>query len=92
MKAHLGVDSYSKLIHSAVIRWHASRARDFVNRRYHHCGVVDGVERAKNRTKSEVRAEVEYPVGIIKQMFGSPRCSIAALNRPLIAYSDLCPC
>ena len=87
MKAHLGVDSYSKLIHAAVIRRHAPRARDFVNRRYHHCGVVDEVERAKNRTKSEVRAEVEYPIGIIKRMFGSPRCAIAGLNRPLIAYS-----
>jgi hypothetical protein len=39
----------------AVIRRHAPRAQDFVNRRYRHRGVVDEVERAKNRTKSKVR-------------------------------------
>ena len=85
MKAHLGVDSRTKLIHAvvatpanvadstvlpdllhgketrvwgdqayrgqrAVIRRHAPRAQDFVNRRYRHRGVVDEVERAKNRT------------------------------------------
>src|SRR6266699_1047632 len=87
MKAHVGVDSRTKLIHAAVatpanvadstvlpdllhgketsvwgdqayrgqravIRRHAPRAQDFVNRRYRHRGVVDEVERAKNRTKS----------------------------------------
>jgi len=35
----------------ALIRQHAPRAKDFVNRRYRHRGVVDEVERAKNRTK-----------------------------------------
>jgi IS5 family transposase len=39
----------------AVIRQHAPRAQDFVNRRYRHRGVVDEVERAKNRSKSKVR-------------------------------------
>ena len=33
----------------AVIREHAPKARDFTNRRYRHRGVVDEVERAKNR-------------------------------------------
>jgi len=91
MKAHLGVDSRTKLIHAAaatpanvadstvlpdllhgretrvwgdqayrgqraVIRQHAPKAKDFTNRRYRHRGVVDEVERAKNRTKSTVRA------------------------------------
>jgi IS5 family transposase len=42
----------------AVIRQHAPRARDFINRRYRHRGVVDEVERAKNRTKAKVRARV----------------------------------
>src|ERR1700747_3330014 len=90
MKAHLGVDSRTKLIHAvvatpanvadstvlpellhgqetrvwgdqayrgqrAVIREHAPKARDFTNRRYRHRGVVDEVERAKNRPKSKVR-------------------------------------
>ena len=39
----------------AVIRQHAPRARDFVNRRYRHRGIVDEAERAKNRTKSSCR-------------------------------------
>src|SRR5215468_7489162 len=104
MKAHLGVDSRSKLIHAAVatpanvadstvlpdllhgnetrvwgdqayrgqravILQHAPKARDVTNRRYRHRGVVDEVERAKNRTKSKVRARVEHPIGIIKRVF-----------------------
>ena len=54
----------------AVIRQCAPRARDFVNRRYRHRGVVDEVERAKNRAKSKVRAKVEHPIGVIKRVFG----------------------
>jgi IS5 family transposase len=54
----------------AVIRRHAPRAQDFVNRRYRHRGIVDEVERAKNRTKSKVRAKVEHPIGVIKRVFG----------------------
>jgi transposase, IS5 family len=49
-----------------VIRRHAPRAQDFVNRRYRHRGIVDAVERAKNRTKSKVRAKVKHPIGIVK--------------------------
>ena len=40
----------------AVIRQHAPKARDFTNRRYRYRGMVDLVERAKNRTKSKVQA------------------------------------
>src|SRR6201995_3231109 len=54
----------------AVIREHAPRARDFINRRYRHRGVVDEVERAKNRTKSKVRAKVEHVIGVIKRVLG----------------------
>src|SRR6201995_5933285 len=35
-----------------VIRAHAPKAKDFTNRRYRHRGMVDEVERRKNRTKS----------------------------------------
>jgi IS5 family transposase len=55
----------------AVIREHAPKARDFTNRRYRHRGVVDEVERAKNRTKSKVRARVEHSIGVIKRVFGA---------------------
>ena len=54
----------------AVIREHAPRASDFTNRRYRHRGVVDEVERGKNRTKSAVRAKLEHPIGVIKRVFG----------------------
>jgi IS5 family transposase len=105
MKAHLGMDSKSKLIHAVVatpanvhdgevlgdllhgeerrvwgdrayqgkthvIREHAPHAQDFTNRRCRRNGVVDEAERARNRTKSKVRAKGEHPIGIIKRVFG----------------------
>jgi len=54
----------------AVVRQHAPKAQDFINRRYRHRGVVDEAERAKNRTKSKVRARVEHSIGIMKRVFG----------------------
>lgn len=105
MKAHIGIDSKTKIIHAAVataanvadsqvlgdllhgdetrvwgdqayrgqtdvIREHAPCAQDFTNRRYRHNGVVDEDERARNRTKSKVRAKVEHAIGVIKRVFG----------------------
>ena len=99
MKAHVGVDSRTRLIHSAVataanvhdasvlgdllhgeerrvwgdqayrgqrhvIREHAPSAQDFTNRRYRHRGVVDEAEKARNRTKSKIRAKVEHSIGV----------------------------
>src|SRR5215468_1641755 len=118
MKAHLGVDSRSKLIHAvaatpanvadstvlpdllhghetrvwgdqayrgqrAVIREHAPKARDFTNRRYRHRGIVDEVERRKNRTKSKVRARVEHMIGVIKRVFGFAKVRYRGLNKNL---------
>ena len=65
----------------AVIRQHAPRARDFVNRRYRHRGVVDEAERAKNCTKSKVRAKVEHPIGIIKRVFGFTKIRYRGLKK-----------
>jgi IS5 family transposase len=116
MKAHLGVDSRTKLIHAATatpanvadstvlpellhgsetrvwgdqayrgqreaIRRRAPRARDFTNRRYRHRGVVNEVERAKNRTKSKVRAKVEHPIGVIKRVFGFAKVRYRGLEK-----------
>jgi IS5 family transposase len=116
MKAHLGVDSRTKLIHAvaatpanaadstmlpdllhgketrvwgdqayrgqrAVIRQHAPKAQDFTNRRYRHRGVVDEVERAKNRTKSKVRARVEHSIGVIKRVFGFAKVRYRGLKK-----------
>jgi IS5 family transposase len=71
----------------AVIRDHAPKARDFTNRRYHYRGVVDEVERAKNRTKSKVRAKVEHRSGSSSECSALPRCVIAGSKRTRIAYS-----
>jgi transposase, IS5 family len=130
MKAHLGVDSRTKLIHAAVatpanvadnaalpdllhggetrvwgdqayrgqraaIRKRAPRARDFTNRRYRQRGVVDEVERAKNRTKSKVRTR-SLPSrrrgSSIRSASSSgssalPSCAIAGSKRTLIGSS-----
>ena len=105
MKAHVGVDSKTKLIHSAaataanvadsallpvllhgretrvwgdqayrgkreVIRAHAPRAHDCINRRYRQGRVINEVERRKNQIKSRVRSKVEHAIGVIKRIFG----------------------
>lgn len=116
MKAHIGVDSKTKIIHSAaataanvadcrllpdllhgeetrvwgdqayrgqrnVIVEHAPRAQDFTNRRYRQKGVVNENERAKNRTKSKVRAKVEHAFFVIKQIFGFARVRYRGLDK-----------
>ena len=65
----------------AVIRQHAPKAQDFINRRYRHRGVVDEVERAKNRTKSKVRARVEHSIGVIKRVFGFAKVRYRGLKK-----------
>jgi hypothetical protein len=114
MKAHVGVDSRTKIIHAVVataanvadshvlpdllhgeetrvwgdqayrgqtevIKAHAPDASDFTNKRDRHGDVIDEVERAKNRTKSKVRAKVEHAIGVIKRVFGFTK---NALPRP----------
>jgi transposase, IS5 family len=64
----------------AVIRQNAPKARDFINR-YRHRGVVNDTERAKNRTKSKVRARVEHPIGVIKRVFGSVKVRYRGLAK-----------
>jgi transposase, IS5 family len=65
----------------AGIRRHAPRAQDFINRRYRHRGVVNQVERAKNRTKSKVRAKVEHSIGVIKRVFGLAKVRYRGLRK-----------
>jgi IS5 family transposase len=116
MKAHVGIDSRTKIIHSVVataanvadsvvlpdllhgeetrvygdqayrgqrevIRAHAPKARDFTNRRYRHRGVVDEIERARNRTKSKVRARVEHAIGVVKRIFGFVKVRYRGLEK-----------
>ena len=63
-----------------MIRQHAPRAQDFISRRYRHRGVVDEAERAKNRTKSKVRAK-EHPIGVIKRVFGFAKARYRGLTK-----------
>jgi IS5 family transposase len=65
-----------------VIREHAPKARDFTNRRYRHRGVVDEVERAKNRIKSKVRARVEHVIGVVKRVFGFAKVRYSGWQSP----------
>jgi len=105
MKAHIGVDSQTKLIHSVVataanvhdsqvlpellhgqetrvggdaaysgqrdvIRQHAPKATSFIQTKAHRHRPLTEAERAKNRTKSKVRAKVEHAFLVIKRIFG----------------------
>lgn len=116
MKAHIGVDSKTKVIHAVVataanvadstilpdllhgdetrvwgdqaykgktdvIREHAPNALDFTNRRYRFKKRIDEVHRAKNRTKSKVRAKVEHVFGVIKGVFGFVKVRYRGLDK-----------
>jgi transposase, IS5 family len=116
MKAHIGVDSRSKLIHSVVATaanvsdsvvledllhgdetrvWGdkayagkkatlaevAPRAKDFTQAKgYRYRKLTDG-ERARNRTKSRVRAKVEHQFCIIKRQFGFTKVRYRGLEK-----------
>ena len=116
MKAHIGVDSKTKVIHTvvataanvhdstvlpdllhgeetrvwgdsayqgqkAVIRAQALKARDLTNRRYRYKGVVNEVERARNRIKSQIRSRVEHVFGVIKGVFGFVKVRYRGLEK-----------
>ena len=116
MKAHIGVDSRTKIIHavaataanvhdatclsdllhgeetkvwgdsayqgqSEVIQECARGAQDMTNRRYRRKGVVDEVQRAKNKTKSKVRAKVEHLFLVIKRIFGFAKTRYKGLEK-----------
>jgi len=118
MKAHLGVDSKTKIIHTILasaanvhdrealphllhgretrvwgdqgyqgqtelIRARAPRAKDFTNRRYRGRGWINELEKAKNRTKSQVRAKVEHTIGVIKRVFGFHKVRYRGLAKNL---------
>ena len=73
----------------AMIRQRAPNAQDFVNRRYRHRGVVDEVERAKNRTKSEVRARVDIRSGSSSGCSALPSCATAGRRKHSSPARDL---
>lgn len=64
-----------------VIREHAPNALDFTNRRYRFKNRIDELQRAKNRTKSKVRAKVEHVFGVIKRVFGFTKVRYRGLDK-----------
>ena len=118
MKAHIGVDSKTKLIHTILasaanvadslalphllhgketrvwgdqayrgqkdaMRAAAPRAKDFTNQRYRWGARIDERIKAKNRTKSRVRAKVEHTIGVIKRVFGFQKVRYRGLAKNL---------
>jgi IS5 family transposase len=53
-----------------VIRAKAPKARDFTNRQCKWKHFLDEAIKAKNRSKSKIRARVEHSIGVIKRVFG----------------------
>ena len=64
-----------------AIRDAAPQARDLTNRRYRYKDRVDEVERAKNKTKSRVRAKVEHVFAVIKLKFGFTKVRYRGLDK-----------
>ena len=116
MKAHIGVDSKQKVIHTVVataanvadatilpdllhgeetrvwgdqaykgqtevIHEQAPHARDFTNRRYRFKNRIDEIQKARNRTKSKVRAKVEHVFGVMKRVFGFDKVRYRGLDK-----------
>ena len=105
MKAHIGVDSKTKLMHAVVataanvhdsqalpdllhgdetrvwgdsaysgqgeaIQACAPQAQDFTNKKGRRNRPLTEADKARNRTKSQVRAKVEHPFHVLKRVFG----------------------
>jgi hypothetical protein len=53
-----------------LIRGKAPKAKDFTNKRVRRAGEVDEARRAKNRSKSKIRAWVEDVFAVVKRLWG----------------------
>jgi len=53
-----------------AIREAAPHTQDMTSRRTRYKDYVDQLQRAKNRVKARVRAQVEHPFRIVKRIFG----------------------
>lgn len=54
----------------ALIGSKAPQAKDFTNQRVRKGGEIDETQRAKNRSKSKVRARVEHVFAVVKRLWG----------------------
>ena len=57
------------------------QARDFTNQRTRKAGVVDEIERGKNRKKSRIRAGVEHVFALVKRLWGFAKVRYRALEK-----------
>ena len=125
MRGSIGVDSQTKLIHTAVVTpanvadatvlpdllhgeetkvWgdqayrgqseviqkQAPRAQDCTQRRYRYKHQVDEAERAKNRTKSQVRSKIEHVFGVMKLKFGFVKVRYRGLAKNANRVFSIC--
>jgi IS5 family transposase len=125
MKAHIGVDSTSKQIHSVaataanvhdsqvledllhgeetrvwgdsaytgqteVIRQAAPYAQDFTHAKGRRNQPLSEAAKARNRTKSKVRAKVEHVFGVMKRVFGFTKVRYRGLAKNAHALFVLC--
>jgi IS5 family transposase len=125
MKAHIGVDSKIKQIHSVtvtaanvhdsqvledllhgdetrvwgdsaytgqteVLRRAAPCAQDFTHEKAQRNQPLDDAARARNRTKSKVRAKVEHVFAVIKRVFGFTKVRYRGLAKNAHALFVLC--
>lgn len=64
-----------------LIEAKAPKAKDFTNQRTRHNGMVDEIERAKNRNKSRIRARVEHVFGVVKRLWGFGKVRYRGLTK-----------
>ena len=64
-----------------VIREHAPNARDFTHKKGCRNRPLSDDEKAKNRTKSKVRAKGEHPFLILKRIFGFNKVRYRGLDK-----------
>ena len=64
-----------------LIREHAPKARDFIQKKGSRYRTLTDAERAKNRTKSRVRAKVEHPFLILKRVFDFDKVRYRGLDK-----------
>jgi IS5 family transposase len=116
MKAHIGVDSQSKLVHSVaatpanvhdsqalpdllhgketrvwgdsaysgqreILQRHAPEAKSFIQAKASRHRPLSEAERARNRTKSKVRAKVEHVFLVMKRIFGWAKVRYRGLTK-----------
>lgn len=64
-----------------LIKAKAPYAKDFTNQRTRRAGLVDEVQRAKNRNKSRIRARVEHVFAVVKRLWGFTKVRYRGLQK-----------